>query len=352
MFCLAMRRDDLRAHRAARPALRGRHARGRRLLAARARRPATGSSAPRTRSSTTSARPRSASWSRRASTSEILEANKRRFEEKWGGRGSPTSAAPSPRYEACASASAQIVADQLPAEATVLVVSKGDDELLDLGGRRARHFPEAEDGTWAGHHPADSAEAVAPLEAMRAAGGEFILFPSTGLWWLDHYDGLLRAPRAALRHGGARGRRVRHLRSQRTRPMNAPRCTIVIPVHDRAGLTRHCLEAILADPPRTSFEIVVVDDASTDDDAGACSPASRPRSEPCAASENGGFATACNDGAAAARGELPRLPEQRHRARTRAGSTRSSTTRTRTPRPRRWARSCCSPTAPCSTPAS
>ena len=43
---------------------------------------------------------------------------------------------------------------------TVLVVSKGDPELLRLGTRRARHFPEADDGSWAGHHPADSGEAI------------------------------------------------------------------------------------------------------------------------------------------------------------------------------------------------
>jgi len=25
---------------------------------------------------------------------------------------------------------------------------------------------------------------------MRAAGGQFIVFPRTGMWWLDHYQGL------------------------------------------------------------------------------------------------------------------------------------------------------------------
>jgi O-antigen biosynthesis protein len=72
----------------------------------------------------------------------------------------------------------------------VLVVSKGDPELLRLGTRRARHFPEADDGSWAGHHPADSGEAVATLEAMRESGGQFIVFPRTGMWWLQHYAGL------------------------------------------------------------------------------------------------------------------------------------------------------------------
>jgi glycosyltransferase involved in cell wall biosynthesis len=122
---------------------------------------------------------------------EILEENKRRFEEKWGEPWQPYERRPDPDYDALRDRIRQVVADSIPADATVLVVSKGDIELLELGGRRTRHFPEAADGTWAGHHPADSSEAVATLEAMRESGGEFILFPRTGLWWLQHYEGLL-----------------------------------------------------------------------------------------------------------------------------------------------------------------
>jgi hypothetical protein len=122
---------------------------------------------------------------------EILEENKRRFEEKWGEPWQPYERRPDPDYDNLRRRIRKVVAEAIPAEATVLVVSKGDVELLELGGRRTRHFPEAEDGTWAGHHPADSSEAVAALEAMREAGGEFILFPRTGLWWLEHYGGLL-----------------------------------------------------------------------------------------------------------------------------------------------------------------
>ncbi len=122
---------------------------------------------------------------------EILEENKRRFEEKWGEPWQPYQRRPDPEYTGLRDRIREIVAAAIPAEATVLVVSKGDVELLELGGRRTRHFPEAEDGTWAGHHPADSSEAVATLEAMRATGGEFIVFPRTGMWWLQHYQGLL-----------------------------------------------------------------------------------------------------------------------------------------------------------------
>ena len=67
----------------------------------------------------------------------------------------------------------------LPPGATVLVVSKGDEELLELGGRRAWHFPRGKGGTYAGYHPGASSEAIDHLEELRASGGEFLIFPST-----------------------------------------------------------------------------------------------------------------------------------------------------------------------------
>ena len=75
----------------------------------------------------------------------------------------------------------------IPADATVIVVSKGDDELLRLGGRDAWHFPRTEDGVYAGHYPSDSGEAIRHLEELRAQGASFLLFPHTALWWLDYY---------------------------------------------------------------------------------------------------------------------------------------------------------------------
>lgn len=75
----------------------------------------------------------------------------------------------------------------LPASATVLVISKGDQRLLNIPGRRGWHFPQTEDGGYAGHYPADSAAAIEHLEALRARGAEFLLIPKTAFWWLDHY---------------------------------------------------------------------------------------------------------------------------------------------------------------------
>ena len=82
--------------------------------------------------------------------------------------------------------------DILPRGATVLVVSKGDGELLRLGERQGWHFPQTDDGRYAGCHPADDAAAITHLEALRAAGAGHLLLPSTAFWWLDHYAGFRR----------------------------------------------------------------------------------------------------------------------------------------------------------------
>ncbi len=79
------------------------------------------------------------------------------------------------------------VATELPENAAVLVVSKGDDDLLRLGNRRAFHFPQDESGQYSGHYPPDSAGAIDHLDALCAQGADYLLFPAIALWWLDHY---------------------------------------------------------------------------------------------------------------------------------------------------------------------
>jgi hypothetical protein len=94
------------------------------------------------------------------------------------------------RYRQLTEQICEVVHSQLPPDATVIVVSKGDEELLKLEGRRAWHFPQSDDGVYAGHYPASSAEAISHLEALRSKGGDFLLFPRTAYWWLEHYQGL------------------------------------------------------------------------------------------------------------------------------------------------------------------
>jgi hypothetical protein len=72
--------------------------------------------------------------------------------------------------------------------AIVLVVGKGNDDLLKLEGRTGWHFPRDKEGAYAGN-PVDSADAVARLEAFRASGAGYLLFPEPAFWWLEEYKG-------------------------------------------------------------------------------------------------------------------------------------------------------------------
>jgi hypothetical protein len=85
-----------------------------------------------------------------------------------------------------------ITSEVVPPGEVVAIVSRGDPELLKIDHAQAWHFPEARPGVYAGCHPADSNAAIAELEAVRARGAAFLLFPGTSLWWLEHYDGLRR----------------------------------------------------------------------------------------------------------------------------------------------------------------
>jgi GT2 family glycosyltransferase len=78
----------------------------------------------------------------------------------------------------------------IPAGAQVLVASKGDRALLQLGERDAQHFPQTPKRTYAGHHPANAFDAIAHLEELRCRGAEYLVIPGTAFWWLDHYQGL------------------------------------------------------------------------------------------------------------------------------------------------------------------
>lgn len=118
---------------------------------------------------------------------QLFNANRRRFEKKWGIAWEPHRRRPDEQYQELVNRIRKTVNAVLPHDATVIVVSKGDDDLLDLAGRQAWHFPQNEDGTYAGHYPADSQTAITYLETLRAKGGDFLLFPSSAFWWLDHY---------------------------------------------------------------------------------------------------------------------------------------------------------------------
>jgi hypothetical protein len=118
------------------------------------------------------------------------------------GRGDMVAAAPTSPPPAAASESSQYaelsrrirkaVQRVVPAAATVAVVSKGDAELLELNGRQGWHFPQREDGVYAGFYPADSAAAIEHLESLRQKGASYLVLPVTAFWWMETYAAFAR----------------------------------------------------------------------------------------------------------------------------------------------------------------
>jgi glycosyltransferase involved in cell wall biosynthesis len=81
----------------------------------------------------------------------------------------------------------RVVREHVPREEVLVVVSKGDEDLLKLHDGPAWHFPQGSGRQYAGYYPADSSEAIRHLDSLREQGGRFLLFPQTAFWWLEYY---------------------------------------------------------------------------------------------------------------------------------------------------------------------
>src|SRR5690606_26626144 len=81
---------------------------------------------------------------------------------------------------------------------------------------------------------------------------------------------------------------------------DTPVASIAIPVYGQFAHTLACLRALAAHPPRAPFEVLVVDDGSSDETPDRLPHVDGLRYHRRAS--NGGFIAACNDGAALARG--------------------------------------------------
>ncbi|MCU1380084.1 MAG: hypothetical protein JWN29_3067 [Acidimicrobiales bacterium] len=121
---------------------------------------------------------------------EIFRANRRRFEEKWHTAWEQHERRPSAAYADLVARFLRLAERAVPPGGEVLVVSRGDDQLLETTGRVARHFPAGPDGQWAGFHPGTTSDVTYALEAEHRRGAGFLAFPETARWWLDHYGGL------------------------------------------------------------------------------------------------------------------------------------------------------------------
>lgn len=83
----------------------------------------------------------------------------------------------------------QLVRDEVPRSAEVMVVAKGDPLWLDLHGRPAANFPRDSSGRYPGFVFDHSSAAIAHLEARRARDGQFLLIPEHARWWTQQFPG-------------------------------------------------------------------------------------------------------------------------------------------------------------------
>jgi GT2 family glycosyltransferase len=134
----------------------------------------------------------------------VFDANRERYERKWGQPWRSHARRTPPGYDELRELARSAIARATPEGAVVAVVSHGDDALVDLPGRRGRHFPCAADGAYAGHHPADDAEALARLGSIHAAGAAYLAVPEPSSWWLEFYTELAAhlAPRTVVDEPG------------------------------------------------------------------------------------------------------------------------------------------------------
>ena len=217
-------------------------------------------------------------------------------------------------YDAAIRHAREAIVRGTPPGATVAVVSRGDELLVNIDGRTGWHFPRGDDGSYAGCYPATGNEAVEQLEAVRARGADFFAIPAPSAWWLGYYGDLrthleahyrvidadavdcvlvsLREPPAgpqsleaiAAQAGVAaepsvdatpvtivfEGLAGRHTV---TRPAAGPppAISVVIPTRNRAALLAESLDSLARQTANPAvFEVVVVSDGSTDGTADVC----------------------------------------------------------------------------------
>lgn len=120
----------------------------------------------------------------------VFAANRERFERSSGHPWTSHEGRPDDAYRTMVAGVHAAIADVVPEGATVLVVSKGDDELLAVPARVARHFPADADGGFAGWYAEGVDDVVRQIDREVARGAGYLVFPPTAGWWFDFYAGL------------------------------------------------------------------------------------------------------------------------------------------------------------------
>jgi glycosyltransferase involved in cell wall biosynthesis len=166
-------------------------------------------------------------------------------------------------YDALKRRLRRLVEQVVPNGARVMVVSHGDDALLSFDAREGWHLPCGQGREYAGYHPRDSREAIEHLERLRARECDFLILPSSSIWWLDHYDGFRRHVEQSY---PLVARKEDTGVIFDTRVEVEPRTfSVVVFATARARWLREAVDSVLAqDYPKTRYELVVVDDGSAD----------------------------------------------------------------------------------------
>ncbi len=86
------------------------------------------------------------------------------------------------------------VEEVVPFDSCVLVLSSGDQDLVELGDRIARHFPGDVTG-YAGGLPMNGKEAATLLDQAHARGAQYLVVPAASRWWLGQYPELAEPSR-------------------------------------------------------------------------------------------------------------------------------------------------------------
>lgn len=159
---------------------------------------------------------------------------------------------------------------------------------------------------------------------LRASATHLRMLRAKLLFQLSHAHSAMRRLRGSLLRNGIAGTFARALREvRRPTPVNAPkhyaepddafapfalptdpapRVSIVIPVHNKFAYTAACLRSIAEHAHRITFEVIVVDDCSSDATAARLAQIDGVRSVRNV--ENLGFVGSCNAGAGMAIGEF------------------------------------------------
>lgn len=120
----------------------------------------------------------------------LFTANRQRFEAKWQMPWTQHRSAFDSEYTELVAHVCDTIAAVVPEDATILMVSKGDAQLLDVPGRTVLHFPQDDSGGYAGWYASDTDEVIADLDRQIARGATHIVFPESAAWWFEFYEGL------------------------------------------------------------------------------------------------------------------------------------------------------------------